>query len=71
MQRQHQPLDERLRLLMVDLAVDEGLLAAAKIIGVSRQTYAVIAAGIPVSRAIVIGVRARLAELASPETWER
>lgn len=51
------------RQFLVNLASTKGLHAAAKIIGVSRQAYAVMAAGLPAHKYMLAAVRARLEEL--------
>lgn len=53
-------LPEPQRQQLVELASHRGLLAAANVLGVSRQTYAVVAAGIPAHPAIVETVGTRL-----------
>jgi hypothetical protein len=62
MEEQHR-LAPKEQQILVTLAEDVGLLAAADMFRISRQSYAVLAAGIRAQRSIVAAVAARLMEL--------
>lgn len=53
------------------LADDLGLARASATIGVTRQTFATLLAGLPVQPMTVVGVRARLSEIADFERCSR
>ncbi len=52
------------------LAEEHGLSEAAKLVGINRQTYAILAAGFPANGTTVLGVRARLEELSAGAAHE-
>ena len=62
------PEDQQKQLLQLAEAV--GLSKAAQLVGINRQTYAILAAGFPANGTTILGVKARLAELESEESSE-
>jgi uncharacterized protein (DUF302 family) len=63
-------LPEEQQKQLLQLAEVHGLYKAAQIVGINRQTYAVLAAGFPANGMTILGVKTRLAELESEESRE-